>query len=58
METVQRSVVFTKPQYEWLNEQADQRGVRFSELLRRVVDDARDRANPGQPNNKTDIVSP
>lgn len=35
------SVVFTRPQMEWLNARAKELGIQRSELLRRIVDNAR-----------------
>lgn len=38
----QRSVVFTKPQWAWVEKEAKRLGVSFSEVIRRIVDKERD----------------
>ncbi len=42
MKTMQRSIVFTKLQMKWVEERAKTLGVSVSEVIRRLVDDARD----------------
>lgn len=41
MTGVQRGIVFTKPQFDWIKKRAKELGVSVSEVIRRIVDDAR-----------------
>ena len=41
---IQRSVVFTKPQMEWLEKQSDKLGISIAELIRRSLDEVRMRS--------------
>lgn len=42
MPIIQRSIVFTRPQMQWLKEEARRLGVSFAEVIRRIVDKERD----------------
>ena len=36
-------MTFTQPQYDWLREEAERLGISVSDLLRRIVDERRER---------------
>lgn len=40
---VKRSIDFTEPQMEWLQAKAEELGISVGELVRRIIDDERDR---------------
>lgn len=42
MAIIQRSIVFTAPQMKWLKQRAKELGVSLSEVLRRIIDEARE----------------
>jgi hypothetical protein len=44
MTIIQRSIVFTKPQFAWLKAEAKRLGISFSEVIRRIVDKERESA--------------
>lgn len=39
---LQRSIVFTKPQWAWVEKEAKRLGISFSEVVRRAIDRVRD----------------
>jgi predicted DNA-binding ribbon-helix-helix protein len=41
--TVRQTVTFTKPQYDWLKAEAERLGISVSDLIRRLIDEGRDR---------------
>lgn len=43
MPIIQRSIVFTKQQMKWLKDEAKRIGITVGELVRRIVDEKRDR---------------
>lgn len=43
MAIIQRSVVFTKPQMKWLKEQAARYGISIAEVVRRIIDEKREK---------------
>lgn len=40
--SIRQSVVFTEPQLKWLQKRAKELGITVSDLIRRLVDEARD----------------
>lgn len=42
MNTMQRSIVFTKKQMAWLEARAKELGISIAEVVRRAVDEKRD----------------
>jgi hypothetical protein len=42
MPVIQRSIVFTKPQLQWLQRRAKELGISVSDLVRRIVDEKRE----------------
>lgn len=42
MSTMQRSIVFTKPQMAWLLKRAKELGITVSDVIRRLIDERRE----------------
>jgi hypothetical protein len=42
-ETVRHTVTLTKPQHVWLKVEAERLGITVSDLIRRLIDEGRDR---------------